>query len=77
MEPTRIKHFISVLGTSEYSECDYNFNGTSYRTRFVQEASLMLPLKNTTIDKITIGLTDAATEKIGNLRMKKPDWGKF
>ena len=63
MQPTRIKHFISVLGTSEYSECDYNFNGTSYRTRFVQEASLMLPLKNTTIDKITIGLTDAATEK--------------
>lgn len=59
------RHYMSVLGTSGYSECDYCIEATNerYRTKFIQAAVFSLLCKEfTSGDKITIFVTQKAKE---------------
>ena len=59
------RHYMSVLGTSGYSECDYCNEETNerYRTKFIQAAVFFLHCKEFTAgDKITIFVTQKAKE---------------
>ena len=57
------KHFISTLGTSVYAEGKYIFGTSSMRTKFVQQASLEIGMKDVEADAITICLTECAEKK--------------
>ena len=50
------KHFIAVLGTSDYKDCIYKFKDSEVRTRFIQDAVLQRVFQdfNEKEDKITI-----------------------
>ena len=64
------KHFISVLGTSTYTECIYFQEDKEVQTAFIQEASLEICFEEVNEDdKITIFITESA--KVRNWENRK------